>query len=158
MKLISDKLLDEISERAKKSPRRRMNYNFHENESDPLNRLLNAMEPDTYLPPHRHKDPDKEEVFLVLRGSIAFFIFDDEGNVTFSTVISPDKGIYGLDLEKCAWHSLVVLEENTIVYEVKLGPYSPLKPENFAPWAPAPSADKNEQQEYNRMLLSKLEQ
>ena len=118
MKLISEKLLDEISERAKKSPRRRMNYNFHENESDPLNRLLNAMEPDTYLPPHRHKDPDKEEVFLVLRGSIAFFIFDDEGNVTFSTVISPDKGIYGLDLGKCAWHSLVVLEENTIVVEI----------------------------------------
>ena len=156
MKIISEKLLNETTQKAKNSPRRRMNYNFHENESDILNRLLNAMEPDTYLPPHRHKNPDKEEVFLVLRGSAAFFTFDDKGNVTSSTVVSPDKGVYGLDIEKGVWHSLIVLEKNTVVYEIKQGPYAPLQPENFAPWAPSPDSNIKEIAKYNADLMQKL--
>ena len=156
MKIISEKLLNETTQKAKNSPRRRMNYNFHENESDTLNRLLNAMEPDTYLPPHRHKNPDKEEVFLVLRGSVAFFTFDNNGNVTSSTVVSPDKGVYGLDVEKGIWHSLIVLEKNTVVYEIKQGPYAPLQPENFAVWAPAPGSSKEEIEKFNAGLLEYL--
>ncbi len=156
MKIISEKLLNKTSQKAKNSPRRRMNYNFHENESDTLNRLLNAMEPDTYLPPHRHKNPDKEEVFLVLRGSVAFFTFDDNGNVTSSTVVSPDKGVYGLDIEKSVWHSLIVLEEDTVVYEIKQGPYAPLQPENFAPWAPSPDSSLEEITKYNAGLMQKI--
>ncbi len=156
MKIISEELLNITSQKAKNSPRKRMNYNFHENESDILNRLLNAMEPDTYLPPHRHKDPDKEEVFLVLRGSVAFFTFDDNGNVTSSTVVSPEKRVYGLDIEKGVWHSLVVLEKNTVVYEIKQGPYAPLKSENFAPWAPAPGSSKEEIEKFNTGLLEYL--
>ena len=156
MKIISEELLNELALKAKSSVRKRMNYNFHEFESDPLNRLLNAMEPETYIPPHRHKDPDKEEVFLVLRGSIAFFTFDDSGNVTFSIVVDPKKGIYGLDVEKGAWHSLVVLEKDTVVYEIKLGPYAPLKPENFAPWAPGPASSEQEIEKFKAYLLKKL--
>jgi len=156
MKIISEELLNEIAQKSKSNPRKRMNYNFHENESDLLNRLLNAMEPETYIPPHRHRDPDKEEVFLVLRGSIAFFTFDDSGNVTFSTVVDPQKGIYGLDVEKGVWHSLVVLEKDTVVYEIKLGPYAPLKPENFAPWAPGPGSSPHEIEKFKKYLLQKL--
>ena len=67
MKLIDEKLLDEVSLLANNSPRQRMNYNFHENESDPFNRLLNAMNPETQFSVHRHMNPDKDESFLVLR-------------------------------------------------------------------------------------------
>ena len=71
MKIINEALLDETTGRAKQSPRLRMNYNFHEHLDDPVNRLLNALEPGTYLRPHRHLNPKKDEIFLLLRGRIA---------------------------------------------------------------------------------------
>ena len=67
MKIIDKQLLDKTNEQAKQSPRLRMNYNFHERLDDPVNRLLNAMEPGSYIRPHRHLDPDKDEIFLLLR-------------------------------------------------------------------------------------------
>ena len=85
MKLITEQLLDETTARAKVNPRLRMNYNFHEDLDDPVNRLLNAMEPGTYLRPHRHLNPDKDEVFLLLRGKAAVFIFDESKSPIIST-------------------------------------------------------------------------
>ena len=82
MKLITDSLLNNVSGQAKENPRLRMNYNFHESMDAPIHRMLNALEPDTYLPPHRHKNPDKEEIYIVLRGSLLAILFDEEGNVT----------------------------------------------------------------------------
>lgn len=79
MKIINEALLDETTGRAKQSPRLRMNYNFHERLDDPVNRLLNALEPGTYLRPHRHLNPAKDEIFLLLRGRIAVFLFDNKG-------------------------------------------------------------------------------
>ena len=71
MKIINEQLLDETQAKALQSPRLRMNYNFHEKLDDPINRLLNAMEPGTYLRPHRHLNPAKDEIFLLLRGKVA---------------------------------------------------------------------------------------
>ena len=70
MKIINEQLLDETQAKALQSPRLRMNYNFHERLDDPINRLLNAMEPGTYLRPHRHLNPAKDEIFLLLRGKV----------------------------------------------------------------------------------------
>ena len=81
MKIINEQLLDETQAKALQSPRLRMNYNFHERLDDPINRLLNAMEPGTYLRPHRHLNPAKDEIFLLLRGKVAVFLFDEEGGV-----------------------------------------------------------------------------
>jgi cupin fold WbuC family metalloprotein len=92
------------------------------------------MEPGSYFPPHRHKNPDKEEIFLVLRGSVLIVIFDDEGAVISTTEVSPAKEVYGMEIEAGVWHSLIVLEPQTVVYEVKKGPYVPLTPENIANW------------------------
>lgn len=80
MKLITEELLDTVTSRAKENSRLRMNYNFHASMDAPIHRLLNALEPGTYLPPHRHTD--KEETYLVLRGSLLAFFYDDAGNVT----------------------------------------------------------------------------
>ncbi|MDR0988445.1 MAG: WbuC family cupin fold metalloprotein [Prevotellaceae bacterium] len=140
MKIISEQLLDEITHQAQHNPRLRMNHNLHETVNDPIQRLLNAVEPNTYLPPHRHAD--KEETYLVLRGSLITFFFDDEGNVTGSICLSPANGRYGLEIPRNTWHSIVVLESGTVIFEVKRGPYHPLPAEDVAPWAPLPAENE----------------
>ena len=117
MKIIDKQLLDKTSEQAKQSPRLRMNYNFHERLDDPVNRLLNAMEPDTYIRPHRHLNPDKDEIFLLLRGKAVVFIFDAQGNITEKVLLDPLVGSYGAEIKPGIWHCLLVLEPDTVVYE-----------------------------------------
>ena len=63
-------------------------------------------------------------------------LFDEEGNVTDKVNLNPDKGMYGIEIPPCIWHCIIVLEPNTVIYEIKQGPYAPLIPENLAPWAP----------------------
>lgn len=138
MKRIDQKLLDETTEKAKQSPRLRMNYNFHEHLNDPINRLINAMEPGSYLRPHRHLNPDKDESFLILRGKAAIFIFDEEGNITEQLILDPLAGNYGAEIKAGIWHGLLVLESGSVIYEVKPGPYVAVSPENFASWSPEP--------------------
>ena len=137
MKVIDKQLLDETTERAKQSPRLRMNYNFHEALDDPVNRLLNAMEPNTYIRPHRHCNPDKNEIFLLLRGKVAVFLFDDTGRITDTLMLDPLNGCYGAEIPPGVWHGLLVLESGSVIYEIKEGPFIPLTPENMAPWSPA---------------------
>ncbi|MBO5225394.1 MAG: WbuC family cupin fold metalloprotein [Parabacteroides sp.] len=136
MKVINETLLNKITEQAKQSPRLRMNYNFHEHLDDPINRLLNALEPETYIRPHRHLNPSKDEIFLVLRGKVAVFLFDNLGNIVNKEIITPKLGSYGIEIEAGIWHSLLVLDSGTVIYEIKEGPFAPLRPENFAPWSP----------------------
>ncbi|MCD7937630.1 MAG: WbuC family cupin fold metalloprotein [Tannerellaceae bacterium] len=138
MKIVNEALLNELTEQAKTSPRLRMNYNFHEEMDAPIHRLLNAIEPDSYVRPHRHQHPDKEEIFLVLRGKAVFFLFDEEGNITGQLLLDPLNGCYGAEIKPGIWHTLLILEKGTVIYEVKEGPFAPLSPENFAPWSPAP--------------------
>lgn len=151
MKIINKQLLDCTSEAAKQSPRLRMNHNFHADTDDLLNRLINAIEPDSYIRPHRHQQPDKEEIFLLLRGKAAFFLFDDKGNITDKLILSPNEGIYGAEIAPGVWHTLLVLEPDTVVYEIKRGPFAPLAPENFAPWSPA-AEDTDAVKEYMAYL------
>lgn len=134
MILIDDNLLDYTCQEAEKSPRLRMNYNFHKNLDDPVNRLLNAMQPETYIPAHRHLNPPKQEICLVLKGKIELFLFDDNGNITQKTTVGPKVGIYGFEIEPGMWHSLKVMEPDTVLYEIKQGPYSPIAPSDIAPW------------------------
>jgi cupin fold WbuC family metalloprotein len=136
LKLVSPKLLDELSQRAANSPRRRLNLNFHEDLLDPINRMLNAFEPGTYIQPHKHENPDKREVFIVLRGSLVVVFFDDSGNPTEFVLLDPKGGNYAVEIPVGTWHSLLALESGTVVYEVKDGPYIPFSDKNFASWAP----------------------
>lgn len=152
MKLITEELLDQVSKEAEENPRLRMNHNFHESPDAPVQRMLNALEPGTYLPPHRHKNPDREEMYLVLRGRLVTFFFDDNGNVTERIELCPTEGKYGIEIPPCTWHSIVVLEKGTVIYEAKQGPYIPLSKENFAPWAPDVN-DTEAVKEYMKRLL-----
>lgn len=136
LKIISPDLLNGLTQKANQSPRRRLNHNFHEELADPINRMLNALEPGTYIQPHKHENPDKREVFIVLRGSLVVVFFDDSGNPNEFVLLDPENGNYGVEVPVGAWHSLFALEAGTVIYEVKDGPYSPLDDKNFASWAP----------------------
>ncbi len=152
MKLITEELLDIVTAQAKENSRLRMNHNFHATMDAPIHRLLNALEPGTYLPPHRHTD--KEETYLVLRGSLLAFFYDEEGNVTEKVCLHPSEGKYGLEIPPGAWHSIVALESGTVIFEIKKGPYQPLPPEDIAPWAPSSSDEEGIKAFMKRMLES----
>ena len=136
MKIINTQLLDQISAQARRSPRLRMNHNFHQSPADTVQRMLNAIEPGTYLRPHRH--PDREEVFLVLRGTMILLVFDDAGNVLERVPLCAREGTYGVEIPPMVWHTVVINEPDAVMYELKRGPYEPLAEEHFAPWSPRP--------------------
>jgi len=135
-KIVSAELLNEVIQKAKNLPRGRMNYNFHDDLADPINRMLNAFEPGTYIQPHRHENPDKREVFIVLRGSLVVVFFDNSGTPTDFILLDRDKGNFAVEIPIGAWHSVFALISGTVVYEVKDGPYLPMNDKNFASWAP----------------------
>lgn len=150
MNLITEELLDTVTLQAKENPRLRMNYNFHTAMDAPIHRLLNALEPGTYLPPHRHVD--KEETYLVLRGSLMAFFYDEAGNMTERVCLNPLEGKYGLEIPPCTWHSIVALESGTVIFEIKKGPYQALPLEDLAPWAPASSDEEGVKAFMKRMI------
>ena len=136
MIIINDDLLRSVIEKARVSPRKRMNHNFHSRLDDPLQRMLNCLEPDTYIRPHKHEDPDKCEAFILLKGKVAVIEFDDYGNISSHTVLKAGTGCYGAEIAPRIYHTIIPLEEGSVVYEIKNGPYSPLNDKNFAAWAP----------------------
>ena len=136
LKIVSPELLDELSQKAMNSTRKRLNHNFHDDLADPINRMLNAFEPGTYIQPHKHDNPDKREVFIVLRGSLVVVFFDNSGIPTDFVLLDRDKGNLAVEIPVGAWHSLFALESGSVVYEVKDGPYLPMNDKNFAIWAP----------------------
>lgn len=123
MKVIDNNLIDSVVAQAKESPRLRMNYNFHESLDDKCHRLLNALEPGTVVPVHRH--PTKDESFVILRGKVRVSIYNDSGQVTESVVLSPADGKYGVDIAKNVWHGVECLESGSVIFEVKEGPFVP---------------------------------
>lgn len=131
-----DALFARVASEARLSPRRRMNYNFHRSTDDPVNRLLNAMHRGSYLPVHRHQSPSRSETCVVLRGSVGVTIYDEEGGVVTRRRVSADGACRGFDIEAGVWHGLVVLEDDTVLFEVKRGPYAPITADNLAPWTP----------------------
>ena len=123
MKIIDRELLDEVSRQAKTSPRLRMNYNFHESLEDKCHRMLNAVEPGTLVPIHRH--PTKDESFVILRGKVRSTTYNDDGSVIESVVLCHENGVYGVDIPKNVWHRLEALEPDSVIFECKEGPFVP---------------------------------
>lgn len=122
--LINNELLDQVTAAAKDSERLRMNYNFHEAMDSKAQRLLNALQPGTILPVHRH--PATAETYILLRGKIRVMFYDDAKNETASFDLDPLQGEYGVNIPAGQWHTLEVLESGSVIFEVKDGPYTPL--------------------------------
>lgn len=145
MKIINQNRLDQLSKDAAASERLRKNLNMHDDYADPCQRLFNAMEPGTYIRPHRHVDPPKAECFMAVRGKITLITFDDKGAVEQVVPFGAGCDAVAIELPPGAWHTLIVLEPGSIFFETKPGPYAPLSDKDFAPWSPAedsPNVDK----------------
>jgi len=124
MQLINQPLLDEVSNQALENERLRMNYNFHATLEAPAQRLLNALQPGTNLPIHRHKNT--AETYILLQGELKVLYYDDNKTVTESVVLNPLKGNYGIHIPSGQWHTIEVLTPDSVIFEIKDGPYSPL--------------------------------
>lgn len=125
--VIDKKLLDEVSEQAKNSPRLRMNYNFHHSLDEKCHRMLNAVEPGMNIPIHRH--PTKDESFVILRGKVRSTTYNDDGSIIDSVVLSQEDGIFGVDIPKGVWHKLESLAPGSVIFECKEGPFVPYEVE-----------------------------
>ncbi|MFW5886311.1 MAG: WbuC family cupin fold metalloprotein [Bacteroidota bacterium] len=132
---INQNLLQEIIFKARISTRRRMNYNFHEKASDTLQRMINVMIPGTYVQPHKHENPGKREVFIILKGKAWVIEFDDMGNINESYLMDPSLENYAVEIPPSTWHMIIPVEES-VFYELKDGPYDPNSDKVFASWAP----------------------
>ncbi|MBO7194711.1 MAG: WbuC family cupin fold metalloprotein [Alistipes sp.] len=130
-------LMDAVAQKAAASPRRRMNYNFHRSTDEKVNRLLNVMHRGSYLPVHRHLNPDKSESIIVVRGKVGVTIYDDASTEVESRIVGAGCDCVGFDIEAGVWHGLVVLEDDTVLFEVKEGPFAPIASDNMASWTPA---------------------
>lgn len=121
--VIDKKLLDEVSEQAKSSPRLRMNFNFHQSLDEKCHRFLSAVEPGTEVPIHKH--PTKDETFVLLRGRVRVNTYNDDGSIIESIELSPNNGRYGVNIPKGVWHKLECIEEDSVIFECKEGPFVP---------------------------------
>ena len=121
MEKINKELLDSVSEKAKVSPRLRMNYNFHQSLDEKCHRFLNAVEPGTEVPIHKH--PTKDETFVILRGRVKVTTHSDDGSIIDSVVLCPEDGQYGVNIPKGVWHTLESLESGSVIFECKEGPF-----------------------------------
>ena len=142
-KKIDSETLTGLVDSAKQSPRRRNNLNLHAQLDDPIQRLVIAMEPDSYIRPHRHAQPGKWECFIVLQGSFNLFIFDDIGRVLEKYhLCAQETGVKIVEVPQGCWHSVLSLERGSVFFEVKPGPYTALEDKDFAAWAPKEQAQE----------------
>ena len=123
------KILDELSQKAKESPRLRMNLDLRTTPEDQSQRMLNALEPGTVLPIHRHTKTT--EVVTILRGKAVQYLYDDNGNETGQVLLEAGGECAGMSIERGQWHRIECLETGTVIFEAKDGPYEPIQPEDI---------------------------
>ena len=115
-----------------------------------------------FIAPHRHKDPDKLENLSILSGRVIVITFDDEGGIRDQAVLSREGGGPGemetwqVEIPAGTWHTLAVLSEEAVLYEVIDGHFDPGTHKRFAPWAPS-EGNPEAAQAYLRELLGRIE-
>jgi cupin fold WbuC family metalloprotein len=122
--IITKEILDELAEQAKENPRLRQSLDLRNSADDQSQRMLNALEPGTVMPIHRHKTTS--ETCICIRGHFEEYFYDEQGNLTDTIDMVPGGTI--LNIEKGQWHSLKCLESGTVLLEAKDGAYAPLEP------------------------------
>lgn len=134
--VINRQLLDELSDEARNLPRLRKHRNFHGSDADPCHRLIIAIEPGSYIPPHCHADRNKDETISIVRGRIGMVFFDAEGAVTQSMLLEAGGENHGVTIPAGMFHSLLALESGSVFLEAKAGPYLPPAEHERPNWAP----------------------
>ena len=126
---IDNQLLDTLSAQAKANPRLRQAFDLRTTPEDQSQRILNAVEPGTILPIHRHRG--SIETIIVLRGKVVQHYYDDNGNKTASYELAPNSAQVGMSVPIGQWHALESLEEGSVIFECKDGAYQPLSAEDI---------------------------
>lgn len=126
---IDKQFLDTLTAQAKASPRLRMNYDLRNSSEDQSQRMLNALEPGTVLPIHRHRN--SSETVAILRGRAVQWLYDDEGRVVEKVLLEVGGDIPAMNVEKGQWHRLECLESGTVIVEFKDGAYGPIGAEDM---------------------------
>lgn len=126
---ITSELLNKLSREAKSCERLRIPFDLRTSENDHSQRMLNAMEPGTILPIHRH--PNTCETVILLRGSVKELFYDDKGNLTESVILKAGVEPFAMSIPAGTWHGLECLEPGTILFEAKDGAFEPRKEEDI---------------------------
>ena len=125
MKIIDKKIIEDTIQKAELSERKRMNYNIHESLDEDFHKMINAFQPGTKIPVHRHLHPSRKETYIILQGSLEIVRYDDDANEISRTELSHKSGNIIAELNPEDWHTLNVLEKDTVILELKAGPYIP---------------------------------
>jgi cupin fold WbuC family metalloprotein len=153
LRVITQFEIDDLILQAKKSPRKRANFRLHEHH-EPVQRMLNAMQPGTYITPHKHENPDKVELFSILKGRVAVLQFDEMGEVLGVIILEAYGQNKIVDIPPRTYHSLVALEPSACL-EIIQGPYDEKTHKRFASWAPL--EDNPKANDYLMYLVSIVE-
>ena len=142
---LTDELIEKGIAASRKSERRRMILLIHRKQEAEVQRLVNFLQPGTYVRPHCHPLDHATESIVLLQGAIRFFTFDDAGSRVSEQLLKaqPLPGV--VDIEPKVWHSFLVLEPDTILFECKKGPYNAETDKQFADWAPEEGDPEAEQ-------------
>ena len=127
--LITQQLLDSLSAQAKASPRLRMNHDLRNTPDDQSQRMLNALEPRTVMPIHRHRNTS--ETAVVLRGKVKWLYYNDKGEITDTFVVAPGTDLVGINVPQGQWHSLECLESGSVILATKDGVWEAMKEEDM---------------------------
>ena len=122
---ITQALLDDLTARAKASPRLRMNYDLRDSVEDGSQRMLNAIEPGSPLPVHRHRH--SSETVVCLRGRLVEEFYSETGELTDSIKLAPNSAVVAINIPIGQWHTVRALESGTVLLEMKNGAYEPIQ-------------------------------
>ena len=126
--LLDHPLLDSLSSQARTSPRLRQHNDLRNSPADQSQRMLNALEPGTVMPIHRHRN--SSETVVVLRGKVKWLYYNDQGEITDTFIVAPNSDLVGLSVPMGQWHSLECLETGSVILECKNGVWEPLGEED----------------------------
>lgn len=143
MKVFSSSQINVLVERAVASPRLRQHHNIHETYEEPCQRLFNAIEPGSYIRPHRHLSVKRDELLVAVRGLMALVTFDDLGIVKSVVRFGSEKYgadvALGVEVDPETWHTVLALVSGSVLLEIKEGPFDSQQPKDMAAWAPMES-------------------
>lgn len=132
--VLNDSLLSEGRDASRSSPRKRIIMPVQRSQEARVQRLLNFLQPDTYIRPHQHPLPHATESLCLISGHLEVLIFEPDGTLSARHQLSPQSPL--IDIEPGVWHGMIVKEADTVIFEVKQGPYEPMDDKDFAEWAP----------------------
>ncbi|MCW8891554.1 MAG: WbuC family cupin fold metalloprotein [Sedimenticola sp.] len=138
--LIDQSLYDQLIQRAAASPRRRAHHNLHQSYDEPVQRVCIGLLKGTYVRPHAHTQTHQWELILGVQGETCLIVFDEEGRVKQRLILSERNHTMGIELSPGTWHTLYPVDKQSIILEVKQGPFNPEAACHFADWAPEESS------------------